>query len=911
MRTSDDLIDVIARNLPLTSRYPHLEALSAARNRLVLEAHCRNLGSPTQAYQNRPSLPIVSTKPGRPPKVAIVTPDIVGPIRNGGIGTAYTSLARALAAAGHDVTIVYTLGRHCENGDIGDWVASYRKDSIRFVPLEEPGGPAVFHGPRTSFTVYQWLKTNGGFDVVHFPEWNGSGFSSIKAKRLGLALERTLLCVGTHSPTLWHDLADKRTVESLEQLERDFLERQSVEGADIVVSPSQYLLRWMSEAGWALPDRSYVQPYVSPVAWRPSQSQELRRIDELVFFGRLESRKGLELFCDAVDRLVAAALLQHATVTFLGKVGRVAGRDGLEYLRDRASGWTRPWQAFVDWNQTEAVEYLASRRVLAVMPSLADNTPNTVLECLAAGIPLVSSTVGGIPEMIAAEDHERSLVAPDPVAFAHVLADRLAHGAAPSRPASHPDETRRRWIAWHEQTVSTSTEPGRSRSSSRPLVSVCMATRDRPEFLGQAIESLRRQTYSPFEVVLVDDGSESDEAQRKLNGLEGEFRERGWTLLRERRVYPGAARNAAAAHARGRYLLFMDDDNVSSPHEIETLVQAAESSGAAILTCGHDAFEGETPPANPAQVVHRWLPIGAALPLSFFVNCIGDTNMLARREAFFQVGGFDEEPGAGLFEDWVFFSKAIVRGFRIEALPEILYLYRIGPHGFGQRADPFESYVRPLRPYLDVLPYGVGQALLYAAGVFRRETAGRGDSASTPVPVASIHPLRPRDRIHAWLVSRLGSNAPAGDEGDHLRSRFSSGRSVDVIGPGDLPRLEPHHHVEVAAGDNAISLRSSGNEPQLLVRSRKRRGRGPFLIRLEMTARVETTAQIYWKTPSLPIYCEPQSVRTRIRPGRNVRYLSIPALQLIGAIRFDPADIPCALVLHELELRSERDPSSR
>lgn len=911
MDPADELIDLVTRGIPLAARYPEHDALVSARSRFVVPADLRHLARRATPRSNRPPLPLTptTTDTGKRPRVAIATPDIIGPIRNGGIGTAYTSLARTLAGAGHDVTILYTLGRHCENGDIGDWVEMYRNDGIHFEPLPEAGGPLVFHGPRVSFEVYQWLKKNDRFDVVHFPEWGGTAFCSVKAKRLGLAFENTLLCVGTHSPTLWHDLADRRTIDSFDQLERDFLERQSVECADVVVSPSQYLLGWMNEAGWALPERSYVQPYVSPIARRPVRlSQELSPVEELVFFGRLESRKGVELFCDAIDTLARTARLQDVTVTFLGKVGRVAGRNGLDYVRERASGWTHRWQALVDRSQSEAIEYLVSRRVLAVMPSLADNTPNTVLECLAAGIPLVSSTVGGIPEMLVEEDHKRSLVRPDAIALAELLADRLKHGAAPSRGTSDPEDSRRRWIAWHEQVSAAPREPATARGVSRPLVSVCMATRDRPAFLKQALDSLREQTYQLFDVVLVDDGSETPEAKQELDGLGQEFRDRGWTLLREARLYPGAARNLAACHARGRYLLFMDDDNLSLPLELETLVRAAECSGAAILTCGHDAFEGTVAPNDRSQAIHRWMPIGPALPLSLFVNCVGDTNMLVGREAFFRAGGFDEERGAGVFEDWAFFSKAMVRGLRIELVPEALYLYRLGLHGFGQRAHPYESYLRPVRPFVDLLPAGLGLAVLYAAGVSRRGTTGADDSVPAPNRPggSSVRRRRARDRIHAWLVRRLGSHIVKADEGEHLRSRFAAGVPVDTFGPDDLSRIEAMHQVEVSADQQTVVLRSSGDEPQLLLKSRTMTGRGPFLIKLEVTARVDTVAQFFWKTPKLPVYCEPQSVRTKILAGRNVRYVWIPATRVVGAIRFDPATVATDMVLHQVELRLER-----
>ena len=77
------------------------------------------------------------------PRVCIVTADITGPIRNGGIGSAYYSLARLLADAGHQVTVLYALGRYSEQETIEHWVRQYRRWGIRFVPLPAPPGPEL------------------------------------------------------------------------------------------------------------------------------------------------------------------------------------------------------------------------------------------------------------------------------------------------------------------------------------------------------------------------------------------------------------------------------------------------------------------------------------------------------------------------------------------------------------------------------------------------------------------------------------------------------------------------------------------------------------------------------------------------------------------------------------------------
>ena len=118
-----------------------------------------------------PGLPIErdhAAGPSRAPRVCVATYEIVGPSRSGGIGTAYFSLASALAAAGHNVTILYLLRNHCEQGSIDIWRSYYRQRGIRFVPLPRSRKPA--NAPTnmaTAYDAYRWLKARD-FDVIHF-----------------------------------------------------------------------------------------------------------------------------------------------------------------------------------------------------------------------------------------------------------------------------------------------------------------------------------------------------------------------------------------------------------------------------------------------------------------------------------------------------------------------------------------------------------------------------------------------------------------------------------------------------------------------------------------------------------------------------------------------------------------------
>ena len=92
------------------------------------------------------------------------------------------------------------------------------------------------------------------------------------------------------------------------------------------------------------------------------------------------------------------------------------------------------------------------------MPSLIENSPCTVLECLLDGIPFLAADVGGVAELIAPEDRDRLLFAPSAGALAAALTDRLESGAATGRPAIAQEAVRRVWTNWHIQ-------PGRPRQS--------------------------------------------------------------------------------------------------------------------------------------------------------------------------------------------------------------------------------------------------------------------------------------------------------------------------------------------------------------------------------------------------------------------------------------------------------------
>ena len=654
---------------------------------------------------------------GKAKRICIATPDILGPVKNGGIGTAYYHMARLLVGWGHEVVIAYVNGNASNAELMEESRAFYAGFDVAFEPIVPRPANKTTLGrvSAPTWALYDWLRARERpFDIVQVSDWHGLGYGPLLAKLLGLAFGATHFVVKCSSPTLWAIEGNRQLLSEEQELGWVFMERRSVELADTVICGSAHLLEWMDAAGYAMPPRAFVWPNPFP-APDPSSTAAAERaardgaaLEEVVFFGRLEPRKGLILFVDAIERLVRQDRAP-ARVTFLGKVSKRI--DGVDLIRSSTRDWPVEVRAITDFGSTEAVSYLSQPGRLAVIPSLLENSSNAVLECLQAGIPFAATATGGTPELVAPEDRARVLVAPDHIALGDRIAE-LADGPLRAvRPRWGFERSLEIWSRWYarsaplEAAAERFAQKVRAAGAETPLVTVCVVHHERPKLVRMAVDSVLAQDYPALDAVLVDDGSESTEALAALEGLEAEFAERGWRVIRQENRYLGAARNAAVAAARGEWLLFLDDDNVLFPDAVSRLVRAARFSGADCVPAASIRFFGNGDPWT--DTASRGTPrrfLGTARAWSRLRNVVGDACALVRREAFEAVGGFTEEYRVGL-DDLSFFNSLIQAGYRIEPMPDPAYYYRIADTSMRSRNRSAEAErVRVLAPYVKGLP---------------------------------------------------------------------------------------------------------------------------------------------------------------------------------------------------------------
>jgi len=640
----------------------------------------------------------------------IVTPDFIGPIKNGGIGTACYHLARFLAEErGCKVFVLFT--GPVEIGTADQWREHYaNKHRVNFHTLDDlPELDSVphhnlfwFHA--RSFRIDRWLRQRR-FDAIHFQDWQANGFVPVQAKSQGLAYGDSLLTCTIHSPQQWIDEGARRFpgggVEGMLQRHN---ERYAACRADLTVFPSHHMLDWAKSHSWKI-HRAEIAPYLWTGESVPLSSSVRQPVTELCFFGRLETRKGLEVFTAALARLRGQLGDRPLPrISFLGKPGQAANGPANAHLEAAAAQLGVAFNLLDDLDSNKALAYMASRPgCVAVMPSLGDNLPYAVIECLQKKIPLLASARGGIPELVSSPEH---LFDPEPASLAEALARSICEGIAPARSAYSREAAAQRWHFLAQESPPPAVKHRRVEPQD---VTVCIAHYNHGEFLPESLDSLDHQTVAGFHVVVVDDGSSDPHSTAVFEEMRQKWMPKStWRFLRMANSGVGSARNAAVQHSTTPYIIFLDADNIADSRMIEVMIAAMGNSETDCLTCYMEGFSISS--ENDRQLSYRYLPTGACTEAGALMNIFGDANCIVDKQAFLDVGGFTPNRSAS-FEDWELFARLCLSGRTLDVIPEFLHYYRHLESGFSRNTSTYLNHRRVLDAYAAAAPAWVGPIL--------------------------------------------------------------------------------------------------------------------------------------------------------------------------------------------------------
>lgn len=303
-----------------------------------------------------------------------------------------------------------------------------------------------------------------------------------------------------------------------------------------------------------------------------------------------------------------------------------------------------------------------------------------------------------------------------------------------------------------------------------PTVSVLMTCYNRERYLAAAIDSVLAQTFSDFELVIVDDASTDGSLAIAHRYAAADPRVRVETNQRNLGDYPN--RNHAATFVRAPYFKFHDSDDLMYPHCLATMLaplQAAPRAGFA-LTSSKDWPGGPCPMMLTPRMSYQREFLGQGLMHG------GPACALFRTEVFQRLGGLPEK---GVHSDFAFWLQAC-REVSLLLVPGDLFWYRIHSGQEVQKPTLGDEYLATFRDGWDALarpdcPLEGGELLvarrnfLYliaksAARDLRSGNlgrAGRALLAAGPSPADWLRYLRRprRDRL---------AGTPLDDRGDYL-----------------------------------------------------------------------------------------------------------------------------------------------
>jgi len=635
--------------------------------------------------------------------VIIVTPDIVGPVKNGGIGTACFHYARTLAGAGYAVDILFS-------GEIGaekarHWVGWYAERTIGFYTLDDipplllPSFGLQWYTER-SLRIMEFLRQRD-YDYIIFQDWHANGFWVARARRMGAFFPRSVVGVVVHSPNQWQKAGMRSFgTNPLDEAGLEWAEKEEIATADILISPSHHMISWLRSHGYKLPDRVVICPYTFEdpvVVSRPHQLDH----DHLVFFGRLETRKGLHLLGGALRAMKRAGTPLPHRVSFLGKYAEVEGVPTADYLtalhRDLGSV---EFRVETDWDYMQAVDYIQRSNAIVVLPSILDNHPLTVMESITNGFCFIASDAGGIPEMI-----DPAVCFPATVeGLQNKLGELRRIDFAELRHPYNSDSARNIWLAHVGDVV----EEARSAAAASthvtrehvPPVSACIPFYRHDRYFSRLVGSFLRMQLPHLQLVVVDDGTPAGE-RAEFDRLKRELEPLGHVFHSQPNGGPGAARNRAVALARHDLLLFFDADNVPFPDMVEKLCRAMAHSGADSICAPFLAVPPMTRRPIWEDATALFLAQGGPISRAMVDNVLGDVCSLIRRPMFEALGGFSTNHAA--WEDWEFFARAVAAGYRHLVYPEPLFFYTMDQTGRNLVAKDYHNRINLLGS-LDHMP---------------------------------------------------------------------------------------------------------------------------------------------------------------------------------------------------------------
>lgn len=232
------------------------------------------------------------------------------------------------------------------------------------------------------------------------------------------------------------------------------------------------------------------------------------------------------------------------------------------------------------------------------------------------------------------------------------------------------------------------------------LVSIIMPNYNGECFIGAAIESVLRQTYINWELIIIDDAS----TDSSLNIIEQYLNRDGRIRLESCAINSGVAvsRNKGIALSRGEYIAFIDSDDIWLPEKLELQLQYIENEQAAVCFTSYCMID-EQGRIFKHRIINKAVTFDSLLRENIIIF-----STVLLRHGVLQGTLFDTE---SFHEDFVFSLELLQKGAVYKGLPLELVQYRVQKN--GKSFNKFVAAKHRWLIYRNKLHFSIGKTISY------------------------------------------------------------------------------------------------------------------------------------------------------------------------------------------------------